>query len=152
MSIDGLPIGTVIMVPATGDNYLIAQIVFPGVSFYLVGFRGIYSEADSFDPVLKTSPIIGAWTNDAEIYKGRWKNRSAGKVYYTKFRSISYKYMNNGQLFRQSFDGETIQGGRPGDERLPFKLSISPLLFGKALCAVNGIGEWKSYYEKLLLR
>ncbi|NBB51532.1 hypothetical protein GVN24_24915 [Rhizobium sp. CRIBSB] len=148
---DNLPAGLTIKIPAAPDIYVVAQIVFSGVSFYAIGFEGLVGNSDEFGCIVKSPPIIGAWTNDAEIFKSRWIKSSLQDVYYEDFWDLKYKYMIGNELFTQSFDGKSRFIGGPDDSCLPFKLSVSPIIFGRALCALNGFGEWKSYYDKLRL-
>jgi len=143
--------GTVLAIPLGNEQWALSQVIQPGTSFYL----GIAPEPVN-DPI-SASDIDGkylrlfSWTNDAEVYRGNWKN--LGRFRMQPHPPIpEYKVNLSGTPSVVSFRGEKIRDFDPSkDKDLQFHKTRSPLLVQDAVQAACGFRPWKSFYNDLKL-
>jgi hypothetical protein len=143
--------GAVIAIPLGDGRWALSQVYQPGITFFLLVFDQV---ADGLDapPVLTARPIIGAWTNDAEIYRGNWKLLTHRPVAPGIFVEPEYTVIIAGETVVESFDGKRRRAkAQSGDEALKNRSSQSPLLVQDATRAAFGLEAWKPFYDRLRL-
>lgn len=144
-------LGTVLAIPVTEETWALGQVLFPGTTFYL----SVTAEQHR-DPLQATD--IGfhgvklfSWTNDAEVYRGRWKNLGLAGLPTVMPIFPEYKLESAGDMHVSSFDGKKSRAFVHGhDDQLNYKTSRSPLLVEDAVKAACGVAEWRSHFDKLL--
>jgi hypothetical protein len=141
-----IELGTVLAIPLRGQSWALGQVLHPGIGFYL----GV-AAVEVLEP-LRPDAIDGlpltlfSWTNDAEVYKGRWSNLGVAKLPVQMPTFPEYKCGE----WVESFVGSRLRPLDPiRDEGLNFKTSRSPLLVEDVVKAACRIGEWKPYYDKM---
>lgn len=142
--------GRLIAVPV-GDGLVLGQVYKPGVSFFLLLFGFVESVGLAGEKLL-SQPVLGSWTNDAEVFKGRWQVLGEQPIAPSRFREPSYRVLVNGSEMIESFDGSARRPIRhPDDDHLTSRKTRSPLLVEDAVRAFYGLGQWQTYYEPMLI-
>lgn len=143
--------GTVIGIPLPDGSYVISQVYSAGVNFYLFIFRalgnGLFDEG-----LLNQAPILGSWTNDAEVYRWSWKLFEKHPVAEGIFEEPSYKVFLQGVEHRESFDGKRfVPFAGKEDDGAVFRKVRSPALVQAVVEAYFGHGEWLASYDAMRL-
>jgi hypothetical protein len=121
--------GAVLAVPLTGGRWALAQVLVPGVVFYLgaatVPFDRLPDAAD-----IEGLPLsIFSWTNDAEVYRGNWKVLGIYALQSSAEPRIEYKVGTPEGMMVEAFGGEILRPFSPeADAHLEYRKSRSPLL------------------------
>ena len=133
--------GSVLGIPVGPDKWALAQVLVPGIVFYL----GAVPKA--FDGLPEAKQIDGlrlsilSWTDDAEVYRGKWKLLGTYEVQTTVNPDTAYKVEVSGQMMVESFDGQSYRTYDPeNDSHLSYRKSRSPLLVQdmvEAACGAN---------------
>lgn len=63
--------GAIIAIPLGDGRWVLSQVYRPRISFFLLVFDRL-SDSLELHP-LTARPVLGSWTNDAEVYRGNWK-------------------------------------------------------------------------------
>ena len=139
--------GTVLAIPLREGAWALGQVIHPGVNFYMgVGQKEFVEPLSSKDiDGMKLS--LFSWTNDAELFKNRWRNLGVFNI--QEYGPLpEYKLGAPGEEIVESFFGSKVRDYDPSrDENLGFRTIRSPLLFQDAVQAAFGIGEWKPSYD-----
>jgi hypothetical protein len=129
-----------------------SQVLHAGMSFYLAIFPDQFSNLPEAAVASATKPRLCFWTNDAEVYRGRWKNLGVAEVMYEEPIIPEYRCIVGGQECVVRHDGEVM---RPfishRDGNLSLKSSCSPLLIEDAANALMGEGKWLPIFDKMLI-
>lgn len=143
--------GSVLAIPLDNNQWALGSVISPGVNFF-IGFC-----LDRFVDPIKADDIRGknlkifSWTNDAEVYRGNWKNLGVSEI----IKNVTlpeYKIFVNGCEMVESFDQTYIRQFNPNiDENLKFRKIRSPLLVQDAVQAACGLGDWKVGFQDMLL-
>lgn len=142
--------GATIAIPLGDGRWALSQVYRPGISFFLLVFDQVIDRLEE-PPVLASRPILGSWTNDAELHRGNWTLLTHLAVATGIFVEPEYSVLVEGRPFVESFDGKTFRPSLPGDESLPHRKSRSPLLVEDATKAFFGLKDWAPYYDDMLL-
>lgn len=142
--------GAVLAIPLGDGRWTLSQVYRPGVVFFLLVFDEV-SDALPDHPTITTRPVLGSWTNDAEVYRGNWKLLTHLSVAAGIFVEPEYSVLREGKSFVESFDGKMFRPSAVGDESLTNRKSRSPLLVEDATRAFFGLKDWIPYYEDMLL-
>lgn len=142
--------GAIIAIPLGDGRWALAQVYRPGISFFLLVFDQTIDRLEE-PPVLAARPILGSWTNDAEIYRENWKLLTHLPVAAGVFVEPEYSVLVRGKPVVESFDGKTFRPSVSGDESLTARKSRSPLLVEDATKAFFGLKDWSPHYEGMLL-
>ncbi|HEX8471721.1 MAG TPA: hypothetical protein VF633_11465 [Brevundimonas sp.] len=144
--------GAVIAIPLSDGRWALSQVYRPGISFFLLVFDQVSDRLE--DPLVLTGrPILGSWTNDAEIYRGNWKVLTHRPVAPSIFVEPEYTFIIDGETMVESFDGTRRRAKAAcGDEALRTRSSQSPLLVQDAARAAFGIEAWKPVYDRMRLQ
>jgi hypothetical protein len=144
--------GAVIAIPLGDGRWALSQVYRPGISFFLLVFEEAIDDLDNLPP-LTGRPIIGSWTNDAEVYHGNWKLLTHSPVACGIFVEPEYTVLREGKPWVHSFDGTQWRPkAERGDEGLRNQSSQSPLLLQDSIRAFFGLQAWLPIYDKILLR
>lgn len=143
--------GTVIGIPLSDGSYVISQVYSSGINFYLLIFTG--RGRDEFDEsILTHKAILGSWTNDAEVYRGKWKLYGEYPISDGIFVEPQYKVFLSGVEHRESFDGsQFIPVNGDDDDGAVFRKVRSPALVQAIVEAYFGEGEWLASYDSMRL-
>lgn len=143
--------GTIIGIPLSDGSYVLSQVYSPGINFYLLIFNAI--ETGPFDErLLDQSPVLGSWTNDAQVYRGAWKLLGYRPLAEGIFEEPSYKVFLGGIEHRESFDGNRfVPFVGAEDDGAVFRKVRSPALVQAAVEARFGRGEWLASYDSMRL-
>lgn len=143
--------GSVLAIPLKKNDWALGYVISPGTNFY-IGFS-----VDRFREPLNADDIIGkdlkifSWTNDAEVFRGNWKNLGISEPR-DDIKLPEYKVFVNGVEMIESFDGENLRiPDKITDSMLAFRKVRSPLLVQDAVQAVFGLGDWKPGFQDMLL-
>lgn len=142
--------GAVLAIPLGDGRWTLSQVYRPGVVFFLLVFDDL-SDALTDRPVLTGPPVLGSWTNDAEVYRGNWKLLTHLPVAAGIFAEPEYSVLRGGSSFVESFDGKTFRPSVLGDGPLKNRKSRSPLLVEDATRAFFGLKEWAPHFDDMLL-
>lgn len=142
--------GAVVAIPLGDGRWALSQVYRPGISFYLLVFARVSDELEA--PLsLNARPVLGSWTNDAEVYRGNWKLLAHLPIAPKVFDEPEYAVLIDGKQMVESFDGKSWRTKTGGDGSLRNRTSRSPLLIEDAARAFFGLKEWLPYYENMLL-
>ena len=145
-------VGTVLAIPICENRWALAQVLYlgKGPSFYLA-----VSTAACIDPAQAqwdqpAKFVLFSWTNDAEVYKGRWKNIGVHELPERMPPVPEYKLSPSDDMSVWSFDDRYV---RPFDEDrdgfLNYKTSRSPLMVENAAKAMSGVTRWLPHLEDM---
>lgn len=142
--------GAVLAIPLGDGRWVMSQVYRPGISFFLLIFG---EAADSLSDLsaITARPVLGSWTNDAEVYRGSWKLLAHLPVPAGIFTEPEYAVLVEGEPMVESFDGKSWRPREAGDEALLNRSTRSPLLVEGAARAFFGLEDWLSTYERMLL-
>ena len=142
--------GSVLALPVEKDCWALGLVISPGVNFYL----GL--ALDHFDNAATPSDIEGrqlklfSWTNDAEVFRGNWKNVGVSSLV-PNIELPEYRVYIDGRPMVESFDGSNVREFDPiTDKSLAFRKIRSPLLVQDAVQAAFGFGAWKVGYQDMV--
>lgn len=143
--------GAVIAIPLGDGRWALSQVYRPGISFFLLVLDQIIDGLE--DPLVLTGhPVLGAWTNDAEVYRGNWTLLTHLPVAPGIFVEPEYTVIIAGETMVVSFDGTRMRAKAEwGDEALRNRSSQSPMLVQDATRAAFGIGAWEPFYDRMRL-
>lgn len=147
---NGIGEGAVIAIPLGDGRWTLSQVYRPGIDFFLLVFDEVRDELPDH-PTITTRPILGSWTNDAEVYLGNWKLLSPLPLAAGIFEEPEYAVLRGGEPFVESFDGKTWRPRTVRDESLKNRKLRSPLLLEDATRAYFDLKEWVPYYDAMLL-
>lgn len=143
--------GAVLEIPLGDGRWALSQVYRPGISFFLLVFHRT-SEGLLRPQDLTGHPILGSWTNDAEVYRGNWRLLSHCPVAPGIFVEPEYTVLSEGRQLVESFDGKRWRAkAAQGDEALKNRHSQSPLLVQAATRARFGLGDWMPIYDNMLI-
>lgn len=142
--------GAVLAIPLGDGRWTLSQVYRPGVAFFLLVFDEL-SDVLPDRPIITTRPVLGSWTNDAEVYRGNWKLLTHLPVAAGIFVEPEYTVLIEGAPFVESFDGKTFRPRVLGDEALKNRKTRAPLTVEDATRAFFGLQDWTPYYEDMLL-
>jgi hypothetical protein len=142
--------GAVIAIPLGDGRWTLSQVYRPGVVFFLLIFDEV-TDGLPDHPSINSRPILGSWTNDAEVYRGNWKLLGSLPVAASIFEEPEYTVLSGGKELVESFDGKTFRPRTVRDEPLKNRKSRSPLLVQDATKAFFRLKEWVPYYDDMLL-
>lgn len=142
--------GAVIAIPLGDGRWALSQVYHPGISFFLLVFNQVIDRLEA-PPALAARPILGSWTNDAEIHRGNWKLLTHLPVAAGSFAEPEYSVLRGGESVVESFDGKAFRPRVAGDESLKSRKSRSPLLVEDATRAFFGLKDWAPHYDDMLL-
>ena len=140
--------GTVVAIPVSDNKFAISQIYKEGVVFYIIVYEGLKQLQDLvINPGEKV--VLATWTNDAEIYRGRWIVVGDAPLE-VKVLEPEYQVLVGGKAMAESFDGKSR---RPvtAQDRLHSRKSRSPLILEDAVRAFHGLRAWSSSYDDMLV-
>ncbi|MCA0368562.1 MAG: immunity 26/phosphotriesterase HocA family protein [Proteobacteria bacterium] len=143
-------VGAVLAIPLGDGRWTLSQVYWPGVVFFLLVFNNVSDTLPS-RPVISGSPILGSWTNDAEVYRGNWRLLTNLPVAAGIFAEPEYSVLIGGEPFVESFDGRAFRPRVAGDELLKNRKSRSPLLVEDATRSFFGLQDWAPHYDDMLL-
>jgi len=129
-----------------------SQVLHPGLSFYLAVFSERFTDLRETAVASASKPRLCSWTNDAEVYRGRWKNLGVVDVTTEDPGIPEYQCIVGGQECVVRYDGKVLRpfvSHRDGD--LQLKSSRSPLLIEDAANALMGEGRWLPLYDRMLI-
>lgn len=142
--------GTVLAIPLGDGRWTLSQVYRPGIVFFLLVFDQV-SDGLPDNPSITTRPVLGSWTNDAEVHRGNWKLLCHLPVAAGIFKEPEYTVLRGGQPVVESFDGQSFRPKTGRDGSLKNRKSRSPLLVEDATRAFLGLKEWIPYYEEMAL-
>lgn len=143
--------GSVLAIPLEGDDWALGSVISPGTNFYIGFSIERFREPLNADDIIGKDLKIFSWTNDAEVFRGNWKNLGISAPR-EDIDLPEYRVFVDGVEMIESFDGEYLR--RPNvatDSRLTFRKVRSPLLVQDAVQAVFGLGDWKPGFQDMLL-
>lgn len=135
--------------PVGDGRWTLSQVYRPGVVFFLLVLDNV-SDGLPNHPVIGGSPVLGSWTNDAEVYRGNWRLLTHLPVAAGTFAEPEYSVLICGEPFVESFDGTAFRPRVAGDQHLKNRKSRSPLLVENATRAFFGLQDWAPYYDDML--
>ena len=141
--------GTLIAIPAGNGKFALSQVYYPGIVFYIVVYEGLWCIKDIVSAP-KNRPILASWTNDAEIYRGRWI-LVGESVFEVSVSEPKYKVIVEGKEMAESFDGKNRWPLKNTDGLLKNRKSRSPLLLEDAVLAFYGLSERPQSYDDILV-
>lgn len=122
--------GTVLAIPSAGGGWSLAQVLVPGILFYLGAAPVRFLELPSADRIGRVPLTIFSWTNDAEVFRGRWRVLGYHALVSSDSPPIEYKVTISGKVMVESFDGKSFREyNEQNDQNLNYRKSRSPLLF-----------------------
>jgi len=125
----GLEQGSVIAMPMGEERWVLAQVLVPGITFYLGAAPVAFSGLPEADQIKGLQLSVFSWTNDAEVYRGNWKLLGTQPLQAAPNPDIAYKVEVSGQMMVEAFNGQLLREFDPRtDENLPYRTSRSPLL------------------------
>jgi hypothetical protein len=143
-----LDAGDLLAIPLADGRFAVAQIILPGVSFYLAVDP---TPRESLETPNDFAPKFFAWTNDAEVYRGNWPKLADRLPIFGDFPKPNFKVSSGGRMVVETFEGQLLRDFVPGqDDALSYRSSLSPLLVQSAVDAMNGFGEWLPMFDELL--
>ena len=142
--------GAVLAIPLGDGRWTLSQVYRPGIVFFLLVFDEV-SDGLPDNPSITTRPVLGSWTNDAEVYRGNWRLLGHLPVAAGIFKEPEYTVLSGGKQLVESFDGKTLRPRTVRDGFLKNRKSRSPLLVEDATRAFFGLKEWVPYYEEMAL-
>lgn len=142
--------GAVLAIPLGDGRWTLSQVYRPGIVFFLLIFDEV-SDGLSDNPSITTHPVLGSWTNDAEVYRGNWKLLGHLPIAAGIFQEPEYTVLSGGKQLVESFDGKAFRPRILRDESLKNRKSRSPLLVEDATRAFFGLKDWVPYYDDMLL-
>jgi hypothetical protein len=142
--------GAVLAIPLGDGRWTLSQVYRPGIVFFLLVFDTLF-DALPDSPVISGPPILGSWTNDAEVYRGNWRLLTHLPVADGIFAEPEYSVLIRGEPFVESFDGKAVRPREAGDGSLRNRKSRSPLLVEDAAKAFFGLKDWALHYDEMLL-
>ena len=151
MSHDSLNIvkGTVLAIPLSSGVWALGQVIYPGVKFYMGICSVAFYEPLSASDIDSCAFSMFSWTNDAEVFRGNWKNLGVSTIKKT-FELPEYRVAHSGKMVVESFSGDSWREFDPGkDSKLKYRTVRSPLLVQDAVQAACGYGEWKPFYDRM---
>lgn len=141
--------GTLVAIPVSNGKFTLSQVYYPGITFYIVVYDGLW-ELKELPYAPRTKTILASWTNDAEIYRGRWI--VVGEASFeASVPEPEYKVLVGGEEMVESFDGKFRRSQRSPDRLLQNRKSRSPLLLEDAVRAFYGLGEPPPSYDDMLM-
>lgn len=144
--------GAVTSIPLGDGRWALSQVYRPGISFFLLVLDQAIDRLKG-PLVLTGHPVLGSWTNDAEICRRNWTLLTHFPVAPGIFVEPEYTVIIAGETMVESFDGTRMRAkAAGGDEALGNRSSQSPMLVQDATRAAFGIGAWKPFYDRMRLR
>lgn len=141
--------GTLVAIPASDGRFVLSQVYYPGVTFYIVVYDGLCEFSELLNAP-ESKLILATWTNDAEIYRGRW-TIVGDAPFKASVPEPEYKVLVGGEEMVESFDGKFRRPARPQDRLLQNRKSRSPLILEDAVRAFYGLGECPPSYDDMLV-
>lgn len=141
--------GTLVAIPASNEKFSLSHVYFPGINFYIVLYEGLW-DLNELPYAPKSKPILASWTNDAEIYRGRWIIIGEAP-FEASVTEPEYKVIVGGEEMVESFDGKFRRSPRSLDRLLQNRKSRSPLLLEDAARAFYGLGDRPASYDDMLV-
>jgi hypothetical protein len=133
--------GSVLGMPVGPDKWAVAQVLVPGIVFYLGAAPKVFDGLPEAKQIDGLPLSILSWTNDAEVYRGNWKLLGTYEVQRAVNPDIAYKVEVSGQMMVESFDGQSFREyDQETDGHLSYRSSRSPLLVQdmvQAACEMN---------------
>lgn len=142
--------GAVLAIPLGDGRWVMSQVYRPGVSFFLLIFGATTDDLSDLSAITGR-PVLGSWTNDAEVYRGNWKLLTHLPVPAGIFTEPEYAVLISGKPMVESFDGKSWRPREAGDMALLNRSTRSPLLVEGAVRAFFGLEDWLPTYEWMLL-
>ncbi|WP_421730528.1 Imm26 family immunity protein [Brevundimonas sp.] len=143
--------GAVFEMPVPDGRRGYGIIIVGGGVPYVVILKTLHEKRPPLPDLDSDEIALVGWTMDSLIYHGRWTiigtdNGPPRDVPFPNFRvNVA------GVLQTTDFQGKVIGPSRPDEiALLDNQFSSSPSIYQDALMALNGIGEWKSHFDKLL--
>lgn len=142
--------GSVLAIPVSSAEWALGQVICPGTNFYLgvalVGFNYL----PTADEIGGKSMGLFSWTNDAEVFRGGWKNLGVLSGV-PELALPEYKIFIDGRAAVETFDGRSVRPfDNSRDAKLTFRKIRSPLIVQDAVQAALGHGKWKAGMEEML--
>lgn len=141
--------GVLVAIPVDGENYVLSQVYYPGTTFYIVVYDGL-CKISKLPKSPESKLILATWTNDAEIYRGRWIVMGDAP-FEASVPEPEYKVLVGGEEMVESFDGKFRRSPRPQDRLLKNRKSRSPLILEDAVRGFYGLGECPPSYSDMLM-
>lgn len=143
--------GSVLAIPLRDGDWALGSVISPGINFFIgfsiIRFRAPLNADDIIDKKLK----MFSWTNDAEVYRGNWRNVGVS-IPNDDIYLPEYRIFIDGVEMIESFDGEFLRRPDPvADSKLAFRTVRSPRLVQDAVQAAFGLGDWKPEFQDMLL-
>jgi hypothetical protein len=141
--------GTLVAIPAGNEKFVLSQVYYPGTTFYLIAYKGLWGIRELL-LAPRLEPILASWTNDAEIYRGRWI--VVGEApFEVPVPEPEYRVLIGGEEMVESFDGKFRRYPRSLDRMLKNRKTRSPLLLEDAARAFYGLGDRPPSYDDMLV-
>jgi hypothetical protein len=122
--------GSVLGIPLQHDCWALAQVLVPGTVFYLGAAPVRFAQLPSPPDIAGLPLSVFSWTNDAEVYRGRWRVLGQYELQGSSRPAIQYKVAVSGKMMVESFDGTSLRDyDEQADSHLGHRTSRSPLLF-----------------------
>lgn len=142
--------GSVLAIPVSSAEWALGQVICPGTNFYfgvaLVGFNYL----PTADEIGGKSMGLFSWTNDAEVFRGGWKNLGVLSGV-PELALPEYKIFIDGMAAVETFDGRSVRPfDNSRDAKLSFRKIRSPLVVQDAVQAALGYREWKAEFGEML--
>jgi hypothetical protein len=133
--------GDLFKIPDGKGNYLLGQILIPGVTFHMHVFDVIFLEEENFSiDTSSAKTILFGETTDAEFYHQRWTICGNSKIP-EKFPQ-PYNVVNTADgLILRDFYGNTLRSATQDDfTKFGYEVSVSPSKFTTAVKAFIELG------------
>ena len=143
--------GSVLSIPLGDGSWALGSVVYPGINFFIGFVIYRFHEPLIADDIIGKKLKIFSWTNDAEVFRGNWRNLGIS-IPIEDVDLPEYRVFVDGVEMIESFDGELLRHPDVrADSKLAFRKVRSPLLVQDAVQAAFGLGDWKPGFQDMLL-
>lgn len=143
--------GAVFEMPLPDGRLGYGIIIVGGGVPYVVILKTLHERRPPLSDLESDEVALVGWTMDSLIYHGRWTIIGTDNGPPRGVPFPNFKVNVAGVLQTTDFQGKVLGPSRPDEiDLLGYRFSSSPLIYQDALMALNGVGDWKNHFDKLL--